>query len=144
MNMIIVAILALRFLIKLRFPANTPISIIECLVLFLNILKSVSDLPSLSPPHAIFDSEPVIFKPPQSQTDANSKKKTKRFQVFPSFLRNHKNTLKKETHKAYLRNLSWHRKIFLGITEKPDPGPVGPDPNGPDPGRISIHLHVSR
>ena len=26
MNMIIVAILALRFLIKLRFPANTPIS----------------------------------------------------------------------------------------------------------------------
>ena len=26
-NMIIVAILALRFLIKLRFPANTPISV---------------------------------------------------------------------------------------------------------------------
>ena len=31
-----------------------------------------------------------------------------------------------------------------GITEKPDPGPVGPDPNGPDPSGIPIHLHVSR
>ena len=28
-NMIIVAILALRFLIKLRFPANTPISLFK-------------------------------------------------------------------------------------------------------------------
>ena len=24
-------------------------------------------------------------------------------------------------------------RLFIGITEKPDPGPVGPDPNGPDP-----------
>ena len=32
----------------------------------------------------------------------------------------------------------------MGITEKPDPGPVGPDPNGPDQSGIPIHLHVSR
>ena len=32
MNMIIAAILALRFLIKLRFPANTPISTLKILL----------------------------------------------------------------------------------------------------------------
>ena len=34
-------------------------------------------------------------------------------------------------------NIPWYvvcvSVLLMGITEKPDPGPVGPDPNGPDP-----------
>ena len=33
--------------------------------------------------------------------------------------------------------------LATGITEKPDPGPIGPDPNGPDPCRIPMHIHVT-
>ena len=51
-------------------------------------------------------------------------------------------------HPAFLaRVISWLAFVcrhFHGITEKPDPGPVGPDPNGSDPGRIPIHFHASR